>query len=209
MRAPRPSLVFRLAWILMFTCAACSVERHYRTLSFFFDGVPDPNAPPPEPEIVPGPLQGPTLAPAPADDGSSLHPPVRERRCHECHLIPERTAGAGWQAGLPELVAPREELCRRCHEPPSAAHVHGPAGSGRCDLCHLPHQSSFPHLLRQERQESLCRACHEGELFTTAERHAGFGARDCIACHDPHGSELAALLRPGHEAEQRDAEAGR
>lgn len=194
----------------LLTCAACSVERHYRTLSFFFDGVPDPHAPVAEPVLAPA--QDTPLVASPelvVADSSSLHPPVRERQCHLCHALPERASGSGWQAGVPELLAPRAELCQRCHEPPAATHVHGPAGARRCDVCHEAHQSRFPHLLRQERQETLCRACHQDGLFLTSARHAAFGARDCIVCHDPHGTETATLLRAGWEHEVAEAEAGR
>lgn len=198
MRSLRLSPLSILA-VAALTCAACSVERHHRVLSFFFDGVPDPNAPAPEPEPTAASVSLPAASATSAEPSGSLHPPVRDRLCHQCHQIPERAPGAGWQAGLPELLAPREQLCRRCHEPPSAAHVHGPAGAQRCDLCHESHQSAFPHLLRVERQEGLCRSCHQGELFLTSTQHEAYAPRDCIACHDPHGSEQAALLRPDRE----------
>lgn len=209
MRSRRSSPATFVAAALLLTCAACSVERHHRILSFFFDGVPDPNAPTSAP--VPEPLGAPvvaSIAPEP-EQHASLHPPVRDRLCHQCHMLPERTAGAGWQAGLPELVAPREELCRRCHAPPEGPHVHGPAGAQRCDLCHESHQSPFPHLLRVERQETLCRSCHQGELFLTSAAHEAYAPRDCIECHDPHASAIPFLLRAELASDPGPEEAAR
>jgi len=209
MHSRRSSRATAFAAGLLLTCAACSVDRNHRLLSFFFDGVPDPNAPTLEPEPPVQAVSAVEFAATPSEERGSSHAPVRDRLCHECHQTPERTAGAGWQAGLPELVVPREELCRRCHAAPTDAVVHGPAGAQRCDLCHESHQSSFPHLLRFERQEALCLSCHQGELFLTAVQHEAYTPGDCIDCHDPHGSEAPFLLRPDREPEPAVSEAAR
>lgn len=207
--APRAA---RSALPLLFLLGAlelsCSVERHYRTLSFFFDGVPDPNAPPSEPAR---PGESVDWAAMSAVDRAAMlgrrvkaaevyyHPPYKEQRCHECHALSRaRDTGSitSWAADIPTLVAPIEDLCLTCHEVPRTRYVHGPAGSGRCYVCHEHHLSRYPKLRRQEPMAPLCTSCHTAELFVTAQQHQVWSDTDCFACHDPHGSELPALMRP-------------
>lgn len=180
--------------------AACSTpqERH-RVLSFFFDGVPDPDAPAP-------------VAEAAAEDGGpsasgeaargSLHEPFAERQCKACHDTTRRLAAAG--------DAMRGEgawaACRRCHADPAVvgedAHIvregewlHGPVALGACAACHVGHKSGFPYLLRFERTEGACRGCHEG----VDRRSGSMFTLDCITCHDPHAAVRSGdlLLRGG------------
>lgn len=186
--------------------AACSVERNHRVLSFFFDGVPDPDAPqalepgspgarPEEPAADEEP-QTPEIA-APA---MSTHPPVAARQCSACHG-PVQTQGSGetaWRTQTFMLALPKEELCAKCHEPPEREFVHGPAGSRRCYVCHLHHRSPHPHLLRTTVLRPVCTTCHDPNVFVTKELHEGFQA-DCIACHDPHGGPDRYFLKPGWE----------
>ena len=195
-RTPHPRVERILLACLVLAVPACSVERHYRTLSFFFDGVPDPtraaSALLEAAASTDTPL--PAATPPPQPTGSQ-HTPVRERRCKECHQLDERpNSGANWLVGVPELVAPGEALCARCHEAPKQAHVHGPVALGRCDLCHVAHQSPFPHLLRHERQSDLCRQCHQDGLIRTATEHEAYAALDCAECHYPHASDEPGLL---------------
>ncbi len=212
MRPPLHALLAALAAGALLL--ACSAERRYRTLSFFFDGVPDPNAPPP-PEVY-GPRFDPTqltaeqraamLARRIEPPKITTHRPVAEKRCEACHRIERSDSGPIAFSGVPELNAPPEELCFRCHSFGPARIVHGPVARGLCLSCHLPHQSPHDHLLRQADQKSLCGACHSGETFVTEEAHRAYGDRACSSCHDPHASDREALLRGGREVEgPRDA----
>lgn len=194
-------LVCLVACVLL---ASCSIERRYRVLDFFFDGVPDPNAParpvgPTEPrvdfakltsaeraEYLTNKIEAPTVY---------FHDPVQKRECDACHVFEKQDdSKPGWMAGMPTLIVPIEDLCARCHEPPEGKYVHGPVATGRCDFCHEPHQSTFPHLLRAETVDKVCLACHSGETFVTQVEHGDLGEASCTTCHDPHASERKHFL---------------
>ena len=205
------SLRFLLAaGVLGATCLlSCSVERHYKTLSLFFDGVPDPSAPQ-DPALTgttraPGTL--PQSAPPPKPRGSS-HDPYVSRQCEGCHEFEQNPGNRpAWMLGAPKLIAPVEELCALCHEPPQARYVHGPVAMVRCDLCHAAHDSRFPHLLKNASIDATCLSCHSGETFVTQVAHAEYEPAGCSVCHDPHSSSDPFLLRPelGRTEESGDA----
>lgn len=181
---------------------SCSVERDYKTLSIFFDGVPDPNARPAaspfEGPAAYGPKSGELLArPREAPRGST-HFPYVNRQCDGCHEFPESNVEQpNWMFGAPKLLAPLEELCAICHEPPEAAYVHGPVAMLRCDLCHAAHDSRYPHLLKKASVNETCTSCHLGQTFVTELAHGELGARDCSQCHDPHGADNSLFLKVG------------
>jgi len=216
------------SWVLLATALlaasllveACSIERDYKRLSFFFDGVPDPDAPP-LPAMAPGQLRPEEYASLTNEQRAALlarkvavpeisyHPPAREKRCGECHEEAPGGSAGGFPIGIPELLLPPEQLCLKCHEVPDATYVHGPAGLGMCSFCHLPHQSLYPHLLRREKPSELCSICHTGDTFVTSVEHEAYGDQSCTSCHDPHASERPALLRPEErpEAPQEEPDA--
>ena len=181
---------------------ACSATTRYEVLSFFFDGVPDPSEQYGE-AIGPqgNPLRVLSLEERARIQAERLkqrpvffHRPFEEKKCEECHTFAGARKG-GWMQGLPKLLVPKEQLCKRCHEPPEARFVHGPVALGLCALCHEAHRSDYPHLLKAERSRELCTKCHEGETFVTEKEHAEYEDRDCASCHDPHGSDRPSLLR--------------
>jgi predicted CXXCH cytochrome family protein len=181
---------------------SCSVERHYRVLSFFFDGVPDPSLPPPaEPEV------GPVVA---AERGGprvpivkvSQHQPVLAGECNACH-IQSKDQFSDWVNSDPTLRAERTELCGLCHEPPKGPYTHGPAASAQCQICHQPHRSIYPNLLRAEHPRDLCVQCHDSSTFLTRAEHEARGDMECAVCHDPHRSDLPYLLRSEEQIRQR------
>jgi predicted CXXCH cytochrome family protein len=187
---------------LFWACAlaACTTQQSHEWLEFFFDGVPPLEGPeeplgPPPPEVA---AHGPTLEERAAMQRErlavverSFHPPFRDKRCEQCHTI-ERSGG--WIQGTPELLAPKEQLCQRCHVAPARQFVHGPVATVSCYACHEHHAASQPHLLKQAPQR-LCAQCHHGETFVTEKAHAAYGQQSCVACHDPHGSDQPFLLR--------------
>jgi predicted CXXCH cytochrome family protein len=79
--------------------------------------------------------------------------------------------------------------------------MHGPVAEAECLLCHSPHESSVPHLLRM-RSPRLCVQCHVvGTTLGTRPEHQDAKA-DCLECHVGHGSTKHGLLKPAPPATQ-------
>jgi predicted CXXCH cytochrome family protein len=70
--------------------------------------------------------------------------------------------------------------------------VHAAISMG-CTVCHDPHTSGKPMLLKKVLPE-LCFSCHEKTAFTQETVHAPVAAGTCMACHSPHASDELALL---------------
>jgi predicted CXXCH cytochrome family protein len=158
----------------------CSVDKHRRVLSIFFDGVPEP-----------APAAAPAAPESEATAGRRLvrpgeHGPYAAKLCSACHDAQATNA----------LIAPVGELCGSCHElgTASARYVHGPLASGGCLVCHDPHRSQNRHLLVSA-SDSFCLRCHDRAALSPAAGHAGEAA-DCTQCHEAHMSDRRFLLRP-------------
>lgn len=174
------ALVLALAW------AGCGVTpSNYKTLSFFFDGVPNPNS---------------TAAGAPAGaDGPSArvmvssHVPYIQESCGECHTA--------------KLRMPRNDsrFCLKCHEGVDQTYerMHGPVAARACLWCHHPHESALPHLLR-DADRTICSQCHTPEMLdsTRVPEHAD-ASRACLECHVGHGSPKPFMLRADMPARAR------
>lgn len=162
---------------------ACTQMTRYQMLTFFFDGVPDPNAPVAEqqqtPEISEWRMSLPEVEPvvAPSAMIVSRHEPVTRRQCDQCHQ-----SGTGM---VP--LAFDAQLCDRCHrdERVNNGWDHGPISLGTCLPCHRAHESPFPHLLDQPQPE-LCFYCHETVAERRIEEHQVEDFGSCTRCHDPH-----------------------
>lgn len=169
---------------------SCSPAGRYRVLSAVFDGVP-----PPPGMVVEGmdeldldpnasafsqglatmrARRGPIAKPVKM---VSVHKPVAENRCNECHNMDHPGADLARDA----------TLCDKCHleERQAKGWDHGPINLGTCIPCHLPHESPHEHLLAVA-MPALCLNCHEAVSAEGPDYHrvANFGA--CTACHDPH-----------------------
>jgi predicted CXXCH cytochrome family protein len=164
----------------------CTAEKRYKVLSFFFDGVPDPNAPKVavdssgNPLTRPGALPGITVV---------LHKPYADNNCGACH---ESATGTYEQfTKLPP------EVCLKCHAkvPSEYTIMHGPVSAGECLLCHTPHESSIAHLLKDP-PPGVCTQCHVSELLPK-EPADHLTNRSCLDCHTAHGGEKHGLLRAG------------
>lgn len=164
----------------------CSPERHYKTLSFFFDGVPDPNAPP---SLVNGEETDATGAPIPR---AFLHKPFAENRCDACHA----TASGRFE----DFDKADDSSCAQCHPNVQTqfAVMHGPVAIGGCSFCHVPHESSIPALL-VDAAPAVCMTCHDRELLPVDPPDHQTD-RSCLDCHVGHGSDHRGLLRPGVHA---------
>jgi predicted CXXCH cytochrome family protein len=158
--------------------AGCSVEKHYELLSFFFDGVPNPN-------LLPVLAASGDPAAIRLSPTYTAHEPFIEQRCDACH-------GQRF-----DMTAVGAEVCFECHQGVQDAYpfMHGPVVVGVCLWCHVPHESAYPALLKSDGR-SVCTQCHEPGLLSVdrVPEHADESA-SCVDCHVGHGSEDRFLLR--------------
>lgn len=159
----------------------CTVTpENYSTLSFFFDGVPDPAAA--RPGGKPGDT---TLATAVV-----VHPPFAQENCEVCHKTQYR----------PNRNDP--SACLTCHQTVKDRHpwTHGAVAGGACLWCHAPHESARTWLLRAP-DRTLCAQCHSASMTAASPvpAHADPEA-GCLSCHFGHGGENSFMLRPGATA---------
>lgn len=160
----------------------CTVTKdNYATLSFFFDGVPDPS----------------TIAGGAAKPGDttlmaivSTHQPFAEDKCDACHKTQYRPSR---NDGSP---------CLTCHQAVLTQHnwTHGAVAGGACLWCHSPHESARRWLLRGP-DRKVCAQCHAGTLLdsTTVPAHTDENV-SCVACHFGHGGDTPLMLKPGATA---------
>lgn len=160
---------------------ACDARSRHKALTTFFDGVPPQKTTGPAPEAERTiPVGGERSRPS----GYREHGPYAARLCNACHDAAATNA----------LVAPRDELCFRCHElRQDTKYVHGPLASGGCLACHDPHGSKNGFLLVSE-SDGFCLRCHDTRLISKIEGH-GDSKADCTNCHDAHGSDTKYLLK--------------
>jgi predicted CXXCH cytochrome family protein len=168
--------------ILSMLAVGCSVRKNYKTLSFFFDGVPDPNAPVASPASM-------SVAAGPNGELAPMkmyrHKPYAEGKCGECHGADKK-----------HLVTVKAELCIKCHAPTVKQYptMHAPVAVGQCLWCHEPHESDSPKLLKTTAPE-LCLQCHDANLLPSdVKQHQMADQADCFDCHVGHGGVKASLL---------------
>jgi len=117
-----PLVLFLTLW------PGCSAKKNYKTLSFFFDGVPKPGEKTKTGETGKKKVQGPAaLEKAPPKPGNwveiiSRHPPYAERKCKECHNT----------KSLNFIRGKKDGLCYTCHkkEKFEGDYLHGPVAVG-------------------------------------------------------------------------------
>ena len=189
-----------LATIIIAALSGCSdpVSRH-RTLSTFFDGVP--NLPPVEQlcEESMGDRYQEFYADLAARKAAgevqdtdeehrivSKHKPFAEKNCQGCHDFKKTNL----------LLRPEDQLCFMCHKDfIKGSYVHGPVSVGDCLACHLPHDSGYPALL-QESKNKICEKCHTEERVAVRmhEQVISHGMQ-CVDCHDPHSGSVRYFLQ--------------
>lgn len=141
------------------------------------------------------------------DNNSFTHQPAAQWTCFSCHEV---------QRGERKYTAPKpdQKVCYPCHnyevkDWKKKKLMHGPTAVGHCTLCHNPHGSSWPALLKMQTTD-LCVNCHEDKA-TGVHVIAGFygkghpvrGVRHplipdkeftCAGCHNPHAGNSQNLL---------------
>ena len=126
----------------------------------------------------------------------SVHAPVRDGRCLECHS-PHTSPTKG-------LPAEKVPACADCHAAVTERlktdrFVHGPMNLGDCRLCHVVHASAEPKLLVRP-ATALCTDCHSDALPPAGtpaalQPHPMIPEGQCGRCHEPHSSVNQRLLR--------------
>jgi predicted CXXCH cytochrome family protein len=168
--------------LLTVLAVGCSVNHsNYKTLSFFFDGVPDPDAPV---------MASADSARTTSDNGLVQavklyrHKPYADGKCEECHTADKK-----------QLLSLKEDLCIKCHQPAvnQYAVMHGPVAVGQCLWCHEPHESDSPRLLKTTAPD-LCLQCHDQNLLPASIPAHLSDAANCLDCHVGHGGTKPSLL---------------
>jgi len=183
-RRGRAAIALLLLVMPALVLLGCSTQKNYKVLSFFFDGVPDPNAP--QPVLVSQTSGNGPGASGPVEARKYQHQPYAEKKCAACHTADQKH--------LTSLSAP--ELCLKCHTNVvnRYAVMHGPVSVGQCLWCHEAHASNQEHLLKSTGAE-LCLQCHDRHLLP--DDTPGHRAEEaiCLDCHTGHGSDQPSLLR--------------
>lgn len=161
----------------------CGPDR-YRILSFFFDGVPDPNAP--------SGFEGRQVARAPSGRIVYGHQPFVDDQCDACH---QNTDDIFARAQV------RKDVCLDCHGSVMTQHavVHGPVLHNVCTLCHAPHQALHEHLLRAAAPD-ICTQCHVASSLGSMPPPHLEPDSDCLSCHSGHGGPDRQFLKTGSGA---------
>lgn len=119
-----------------------------------------------------------------------IHGPVNDGACDGCHVEKEGTKKHAFK-----LISTGLDLCIDCHDEFEGESIHAPVAGGECTVCHDPHASAHPKLLRAAKVATLCNECHEEVTEDREYLHGPVAAGSCTNCHDPHASDHAALLR--------------
>lgn len=186
----RPTLVPFAIPLAVVTAVAlagigCSVEKNYKLLSFFFDGVPAPKT---AEEIA---AETKLISGVASVSAVSAHPAYVERRCGDCH---GGSAQFGFfSQGFTGLDA---RVCLKCHAQTIAAEprLHGPVAAGACLWCHQPHESPYQSLLVKPSPD-VCLRCHEFQADAEPTPGHEQPPVDCLTCHRPHGGSNRYFLR--------------
>jgi predicted CXXCH cytochrome family protein len=165
----------------------CSSEKRYKVLSFFFDGVPDPNAPKltPEEQLALQEQGANGNVPKPA---GFTHKPYADNQCNACH---ENARGS-----FDDFQKLSSDVCLKCHDKLRDQYpvMHGPVAAAECNICHVPHESSIAHLLRDP-APAVCVQCHQPELLSPVPVEHLDPQKSCLDCHSGHGGPKHGLLK--------------
>ena len=169
--------------VVLIAVISCNTKKNYKTLSFFFDGVPAPEVS--VPTTVATTLEKEPSTVSLKDPYKSRHKPWEERQCDKCH---DRTKASF-------LQTTPEKLCFVCHDEKlfEGPYVHGPVSIRACLSCHEPHRAKASHLLKSK-GSLLCFHCHSETTVYASDSH--LEGESCIKCHNPHAADNIFLLKP-------------
>ena len=107
--------------------------------------------------------------------------------CSDCHNV-----HGGTERMQVRLQADQSQTCYRCHTEKKGPWVfeHHPVKSEGCTICHTPHGSSNPRLLKRARINSLCLECHTD--IPAGPHPQNTKSQACNMCHSAiHGSNTS------------------
>jgi len=187
---PRPiSIGLMLLVFFGVLVVSCDEVEHYKTLTFFFDGVPPLRQEGLQEELANSNFQESTQISS--KQLWYVHEPQKD--CTLCHGKRKQQRGFSLQV---RLTAPVPKLCYGCHTDytVSASFVHGPVAIGQCLFCHNQHKSKIKHLLK-EPEPKLCYLCHDINTVELIPAHFKNQQFACTGCHNAHASPVKALLK--------------
>lgn len=181
--------IFYIFLLVQFIIISCSINRNYKALSFFFDGVPEPS------DRIVNTIPGVNDQVSENEDSLTIkiphetrfyHQPYRLRGCDDCHL----------QSSVSEMKEQEPELCYQCHKnfDDTYKYIHGPVQGGFCTSCHSPHSSSEEALLLKPAEE-ICITCHNSGNLSIIPSHGLDNDKSCLECHNPHGGANNLMMR--------------
>lgn len=184
-------LLFSFATLFMISC---NPNKNYQTLSFFFDGVPNPTLNSDLNDTTKTETESFKIRNLKMDKETEkyIHKGYKKNECGCCHDVDHAY----------RLIERQPKLCYKCHEnfKNQYKYLHGPVAAGYCTACHHPHQSSNEKILVIE-IEKLCIHCHEPGDVSQNPTHKNLGNVNCISCHNSHGGETFNMLKPGVKTE--------
>jgi predicted CXXCH cytochrome family protein len=161
--------------------AGCGTPREeYQVLSFFFDGVPNPDAVKPTAEST-----GPAVKAVARV--VTQHKPYADNNCAACHRS---------TTGEIQEFSEAYKQCVKCHPkvPQERRLMHGPVAREACRWCHAPHESTEPALLKDS-PIKVCSQCHDKQLLGDKPPEHVDGKTSCVQCHFGHGGDARYFLK--------------
>jgi len=192
------AVVITILSVILTTVLSCDEEERYKTMTFFFDGVP-----PLEDHDV-NDVNSPDKSERQLQQGNvstfTVHKPSKVcANCHDMTKIPR------W--ATPEFIKDPLQLCYDCHPGSnysgSTDYVHGPVAVGDCMRCHNPHRSKQKYLLKLHVPD-VCYQCHEKADIESITDHSEESLSECLECHVGHSSPARGLLRKNRKTESTE-----
>jgi len=178
-----------LLGLAFFVLNSCSSSSNYKTLSFFFDDVPNPSSQQQVKDSTKTDTESFKLRniKSKKEIEKYIHKGYKKNECGNCHDVDHAY----------RLIERQPKLCYKCHAnyKDKYKYLHGPVAAGYCTACHHPHQSSNEHILKIK-IEQLCSHCHEPGDVSQNPSHKEVGNVNCVSCHNSHGGETFNMLKP-------------
>ena len=118
-------------------------------------------------------------------------------KCTDCH-----NQHGGFLTKQLRATAAQDAVCFKCHVDKAGpfVHEHAPIKTEGCVICHVPHGSTNPRLLKRSQINLLCLECHTLTIDTGAPGVPSFHNQSakyqaCTMCHAAiHGSNFDAFF---------------